>query len=268
MNERRDSLRKAILSALPIDHDDHSTVVRVVLNEQTDTRRVVWGRPEQLADEILAAVETVLSPLGREDPETGEPLPAGVEGVPLGHRAEPGRCPSTHPDHGRCWDLVGHYTWNGQDGERHYIAPCDEYGDEWPSYWTDEDLTEIAARAAQPAEPKCLCGKTFPTQDELDAHVEANEESDDAARWQPDAAADEPVHLHGHTYREGLGYLADDPDCAKCCALATEAAGYVSVLTPDAEAVAAAMLQPDLPSLPADVGPHETAAPDAAEAVA
>lgn len=55
----REALHNAILSALPIDWDDRTTVVRIALNEQTDTRSVVWGRPEQLADEIVAAIEAV-----------------------------------------------------------------------------------------------------------------------------------------------------------------------------------------------------------------
>lgn len=33
----------------------------------------------------------------------------------------------------------------------------------------------------------------------------------------------EDRHAHGFTEREGLGFLADDPDCDDCCALATAA---------------------------------------------
>lgn len=51
-----DQLTAAILSALPIDHDDHTTVVQITLNEETDRRNVIWGRPERLAAEILASI--------------------------------------------------------------------------------------------------------------------------------------------------------------------------------------------------------------------
>lgn len=53
-----EQLTAAIIRALPIDHDDHSTVTRITLNEQTDRRNVIWGRPEWLAAEILASIRS------------------------------------------------------------------------------------------------------------------------------------------------------------------------------------------------------------------
>ncbi len=55
----------------------------------------------------------------------------------------------------------------------------------------------------------------------------------------PYDASVEDRHEHGFTFREGLGYLADDPFCDGCCELAT--AKWKSSLWPvtDAEKVTA-----------------------------
>lgn len=50
-----DQLTAAILGALPIDHDDHTTVVQVIPYE-SGHQKVLWGRPERLAAEILASI--------------------------------------------------------------------------------------------------------------------------------------------------------------------------------------------------------------------
>lgn len=53
-----EQLTEAILRALPIDPGDHTTVVRITLNEQTDRRNIIWGRPERLAAAIVASIRS------------------------------------------------------------------------------------------------------------------------------------------------------------------------------------------------------------------
>lgn len=50
-----EQLTAAILSALPIDHDDHTTVVQVIPYE-SGHQKILWGRPERLAAQILTAI--------------------------------------------------------------------------------------------------------------------------------------------------------------------------------------------------------------------
>jgi hypothetical protein len=58
-------------------------------------------------------------------------------------------------------------------------------------------------------------------------------------------------HVHGCSFREGLGYLADDPECDGCCDAATMQwkaayAGATAASTGTAQ-VASALLTPDAP---------------------
>jgi hypothetical protein len=58
---KRDEVRKAIISALPIDWDDYTTVVEVVdYDENTGGKRVIWGQPVRAADAVIAALQPFL----------------------------------------------------------------------------------------------------------------------------------------------------------------------------------------------------------------
>lgn len=50
-----EQLTAAILTALPIDHDDHTTVCRIHSQPGREPN-VIWGRPEWVAHEILTAI--------------------------------------------------------------------------------------------------------------------------------------------------------------------------------------------------------------------
>lgn len=52
-----EQLTAAIIRALPIDHDDHSTVTRITQQPHREPI-VIWGRPEWLAAEILASIRS------------------------------------------------------------------------------------------------------------------------------------------------------------------------------------------------------------------
>lgn len=52
-----EQLTAAIMRALPIDHDDHSTVTRITQQPHREPN-VIWGRPEWLAAEILASIRS------------------------------------------------------------------------------------------------------------------------------------------------------------------------------------------------------------------
>lgn len=51
-----EQLAAAIIRALPIDHDDYTTVTRIV--PEPDSRSVIWGRPEWVANEIVASIRS------------------------------------------------------------------------------------------------------------------------------------------------------------------------------------------------------------------
>jgi hypothetical protein len=98
-----------------------------------------------------------------------------------------------------------------------------------------------------------------------------------AVQQYDDEAVVYAAHQHGYTFREGLGYLADAPDCAGCCEAATAAwkaawrrpgevwdgsvppGGYVCAACgtptesePCVDHMAEALLTPDSPNLPDD----------------
>lgn len=58
----RETLRKAIISALPVDWDEYTTLVKVdPATAETDwCIRTAWGRPEQVADAVIAALQQYL----------------------------------------------------------------------------------------------------------------------------------------------------------------------------------------------------------------
>lgn len=56
----RETLRKAIISALPVDWNDYTTLVRVIPVPDESGIKTVWGRPEQVADAVIAALQPFL----------------------------------------------------------------------------------------------------------------------------------------------------------------------------------------------------------------
>lgn len=59
----RETLRKAIISALPVDWDDYTTLVQVIAVPDESCIKTVWGRPERVADAVMAALQQWLPPV-------------------------------------------------------------------------------------------------------------------------------------------------------------------------------------------------------------
>lgn len=68
----REALRRAIISALPVDWDDYTTRVQFIAADDNGGYPVaVWGRPQRLADAIIAALHPYLT-LGPDTPANAE----------------------------------------------------------------------------------------------------------------------------------------------------------------------------------------------------
>ncbi len=56
----RAAVRKAIISALPVDWEDYTTLVQVTPVPDEGGVRTLWGRPERVADAVIAALQPFL----------------------------------------------------------------------------------------------------------------------------------------------------------------------------------------------------------------
>jgi len=60
----REALRKAVISALPVDWDDYTTLVKVIpAADESGHPWNIWGHPEQVADAVIAALQQYLPPV-------------------------------------------------------------------------------------------------------------------------------------------------------------------------------------------------------------